>query len=134
MLAQLILFQFIIIFFKGVIISSKESLDLSYHRSPWYEQIYTIIDEDGKEYTATYGNAFISSFFIRTMEDHIERVKYSIQDNNKKIDDLNKENELLNSALNHLMQMNAANETLSKYEGSKKTRVKVKCLKKKNKN
>lgn len=32
-------------FVKGVVVNSRESNDLSYHGSAWYEQIYNVIDE-----------------------------------------------------------------------------------------
>ena len=51
-------------FIKGKIISSKQSDDLSYHGSPWYEQIYTALGENGEEYKATYGSAVINNTFI----------------------------------------------------------------------
>lgn len=31
----------------GIVQSSKTSDDLSYHGSPWYEQIYEVLGEDG---------------------------------------------------------------------------------------
>ena len=81
-------------FEKAKIISSKESEDLSYHGSPWYEMIYTVQDKNGNEYSATYGIRIsgIASCCIRTVEDHVERIKFKIKDNEEIIENTQKEN------------------------------------------
>lgn len=88
--------------FKGKIISSRESEDLSYHGSAWYEQIYTIEDENGKRYEATYGNAYINNFFIRTIEHHKKMIESTIQSYDEKIAEMNKRKERLSALLEEL--------------------------------
>ena len=100
-------------FIKGIIVSSEESEDLSWHGSSWYKQIYTVLGEDGKEYKATYNTAFIGSFYIRTIEEQINRIKFAIEDNYKTIDNINKENEMLNNTLNSLMHIDLDSEVCS---------------------
>ena len=79
---------------KGIIKSSKQSEDLSYHGSPWYEQIYEVLGEDGKEYTGTYGNGseFNGDMFFRTIEHQINVVNLKISDNEEKILKLKEKN------------------------------------------
>ena len=86
-------------FIKGVIIDSRESQDLAYHGSSWYEQIYKVQGEDGKIYTGTYGSAFVGDFYIRTLSDYLKRIRFLIEDNHKKINDLNTKNAILNNIL-----------------------------------
>ena len=75
---------------KGVIISSKKSEDLSYHGSPWYEQIYTVLGYNGKTYEATYGssNSLIGNVYILTVDHYIKYINHLIEENNKKMIDL----------------------------------------------
>ena len=70
---------------KGVIISSKKSEDLSYHGSPWYEQIYTVLGDNGKTYEATYGsaNSLIGNVYILTVDHYIKYINHLIEENNK---------------------------------------------------
>ena len=95
---------------KGVVVNSRESNDLSYHGSAWYEQIYNVIDENGRNYEATYGNAYVGSFFIRTIEHHMSVIKSKIADNNEEICALNKENGELNATLEELARMKKEKE------------------------
>ena len=97
-------------FVKGVVVNSRESNDLSYHGSAWYEQIYNVIDENGRNYEATYGNAYVGSFFIRTIEHHMSVIKSKIADNNEEICALNKENGELNATLEELARMKKEKE------------------------
>lgn len=97
-------------FVKGVVVNSRESNDLSYHGSAWYEQIYNVIDENGRNYEATYGNAYVGSFFIRTIEHHMSVIKSKIADNNEEICVLNKENGELNATLEELARMKKEKE------------------------
>lgn len=92
-------------FVKGVVVSSRESNDLSYHGSAWYEQIYNVVDENGRNYEATYGNAYVGSFFIRTIEHHMAMIKSRISDNSEEICALNKENDELNGTLEELARI-----------------------------
>ena len=91
-------------YIKGKIVSSELSDDLSYHGSPWYEQIYTVIGEDGNTYMATQNIANYGVFFIRTISDYIKRINYFIEKNNDEINKLNKENEELNEKLHSLIK------------------------------
>ena len=72
---------------KGVIISSKKSEDLSYHGSPWYEQIYIVLGDNGKTYEATYGsaNSLIGNVYILTVDHYIKYINHLIEENNKKM-------------------------------------------------
>lgn len=88
--------------FKGRIISSRESEDLSYHGSAWYEQIYIIEDENGKRYEATYGSAYVSNFFIRTIEHYKKIIELTIQSYDEKIAGMNKRKESLTALLEEL--------------------------------
>ena len=72
-------------FIKGVIITSKQSEDLSYHGSPYYEQIYEVLGEDGKKYIGTYNSGLIGNYIFRTREDHIKRLKKLIYLNNQEL-------------------------------------------------
>ena len=69
----------------GIVQSSKISDDLSYHGSPWYEQIYEVLGEDGKRYRGTYGSCWIGNCFIRTKEDHISILRHRIINNEEEI-------------------------------------------------
>ncbi len=77
----------------GTIQSSKQSDDLSYHGSPWYEQIYEILGEDGYKYIGNYGRGLIGNCFIRTKEEHIEVLKYKIQRNEEEISKYKEKND-----------------------------------------
>ena len=72
-------------FVIGVIQSSKQSDDLSYHGSPYYEQVYKVLGNDGKIYSGTYERGLVGNYFFRTREDHIEVLKEKIKDNEKEI-------------------------------------------------
>lgn len=88
---------------KGVIISSRKSEDLSYHGSPWYEQIYIVLGDNGKTYEATYGsaNSLIGNIYILTIDHYIEYINYLIEENNKKMIDLQTNNERLREELTY---------------------------------
>lgn len=77
----------------GTIQSSKTSDDLSYHGSPWYEQIYEVLGEDGKRYIGTYGRGLIGNSFFRTKEDHISVLKHRINKNEQEILKLKEKND-----------------------------------------
>ena len=79
-------------FIRGIIINCELSDDLSQHGSPWYENIYTVLGEDGNTYKGTYGSGFFGNCVFITPEDHIAYLKHQISFNNDKIDALNKEN------------------------------------------
>ena len=116
---------------KGIIKSSKQSEDLSYHGSPWYEQIYEVLGEDGKEYTGTYGigSVFNGNMFFRTKEHQIYVLNLKISDNEEKILKLKeKNNEYLKkiAILENELKQQSPNEpvktkklTLSKNENNK---------------
>lgn len=69
----------------GTIQSSKISDDLSYHGSPWYEQIYEVLGQDGKTYIGCYGSGLIGNSYFRTVDDHINVLKSRITDNKQEI-------------------------------------------------
>lgn len=77
----------------GTIESSKESEDLSYHGSPWYEQIYTVVDENGNKYVGCYGSGLIGNSYFRTKEDHIKVLEGKIRCNEEKITEIQNQNE-----------------------------------------
>jgi len=76
----------------GTIQSSEISDDLSYHGSPWYEQIYEVLGEDGKIYRGNYGRVLIGNCFFRTREDHISVLKRRINNNEQEILKLKEKN------------------------------------------
>lgn len=82
-------------FIKGVVISSEMSEDLSNHGSPWYEHIYTVKGENGNIYEANYLSSISQEFYIRTIEDYINYLNYKIEENHKKIINIEKENQEL---------------------------------------
>lgn len=77
----------------GTAQSSKTSDDLSYYGSPWYEQIYEVLGEDGKRYIGTYDSGLIGNSFFRTKEDHISILKRRINNNEQKILKLKEKND-----------------------------------------
>ena len=79
-------------YIKGVVMSRKDSNDLSQHGSPWYEQVYTVLGEDGKEYYGTYGNGLLGNAFFRTIDDHIDCLESRMLLNNEKIENLRNDN------------------------------------------
>lgn len=87
---------------KGVIQSSKESYDLSYHGTTYNEQIYEVLGNDGKTYYGAYGRGIIGDSFFRTVDDHIKCIKNSIRINDEKITKINNKNELLYAELSSL--------------------------------
>lgn len=103
-------------FIKGVIISSKESEDLSYHGSPWYVQIYKIKGENGQIYEATHQSPLFGAFYIRTIEGYLAYLEYKIKENKKKINDIENENMNLSNiitSLSPLPQMHHEQQTIS---------------------
>lgn len=98
-------------FVKGIVIDSELSDDLSYHGSPWYVQIYTVLGEDGNEYTATHPSAYIGSYFIRTTEEQIKHMKYVISKNKEKIESIEGQNKELEESLNLILQSEASKDS-----------------------
>lgn len=47
----------------GIVESYKMSDDLSYHGSPWYEEIYTVLGDDGKYYHGTAEEDYLHYFY-----------------------------------------------------------------------
>ena len=94
------------IFIVGVILCSRESEDLSYHGSPYYEQIYEVLGQDGKKYIGTYQSCLIGNYIFRTKEDHIERLKNIINKNNKEILKIKNKNIELNNQIELLINSN----------------------------
>ena len=81
------------------------SEDISDRAWPEHVTIYTVRDETGEEYTATYGTFVlgVSYYAIRTVEDHVERIKLKIKDNEKIIENTQKENNLLLEKMKELL-------------------------------
>lgn len=69
----------------GTVQSSKISDDLSCHGSPWYEQIYEVLGEDGNIYIGTYGRGIIGNSFFRTKEDQISILRNRITNNEQEM-------------------------------------------------
>ena len=87
---------------KGVVVSSELSDDLSRHGSPWYEQIYTVIDEEGKKYRGCHGQGVSGDSYFRTPIEQVEFLKYQIERNNDKIKKIQKENYEINTMINSI--------------------------------
>ena len=77
----------------GIVQSSKTSDDLSYHGSPWYEQIYEVLGEDGNIQRGNYGSGWIGNSFFRTKKDHISILKSRITNNQQEILKLQEKND-----------------------------------------
>lgn len=86
----------------GTIQSSKTSNDLSCHGSPWYEQIYEVLGEDGNLYIGTYGRGLIGNSFFRTKEDHISVLMRRINNNEQEISKLKEKNNIYVREINNL--------------------------------
>ena len=86
----------------GTVQSSKTSDDLSYHGSPWYEQIYEVLGEDGNLYIGTYGRGLIGNSFFRTKEDHISVLMRRINNNEQEISKLKEKNNIYVREINNL--------------------------------
>ena len=71
-------------FIKGVVISSEMS-----------EDFYTVKGENGNIYEANYLSSISQEFYIRTIEDYINYLNYKIEENHKKIINIEKENQEL---------------------------------------
>ncbi len=93
-------------FIKGKVINSYDSDDLSWHGSPWYVKIYDVLGENGQEYTCTYGHAlnFITSYCIKTVDDYLACVQYTMRDNKNKIEEIRKHNKVLLDIKNSLLE------------------------------
>lgn len=92
-------------YIKGVVISSRDSENLSYHGSEWYERIYTVIDDEGRNYEATHNGAYVGPFYIRTIKEHIVNLKEAIQDNYDKMKELYVDNEIISKSLQELISL-----------------------------
>ena len=77
---------------KGVIISSKESYDLSQHGSPWTQRVYNVVGDDKMVYFGTYGCASVWDYYFRTRQNFIYYLEGLIESNNKKIEELEEQN------------------------------------------
>lgn len=93
-------------YIKGTVVGHRVSENLSsdyYVDTAWCEYIYSIVGENGKTYEATYGNALVGSFFIRTQKDFLKYLVGTIKDNLAKVTDLNKQNVILSETLKSVM-------------------------------
>ena len=92
-------------FIKGKIISSKMSEDISDRAWPEHVTIYTVRDETGEEYTATYGTFVlgVSCYAIRTIEDHVEKMQREIKSNEVIIEKVQNKNNLLQDKIKELL-------------------------------
>jgi hypothetical protein len=75
-------------FQKGKVKDISLSDDLSYHGSPWYVNVYTVIGEDEKPYVGTYKNCDAGSVSYLTEEDYVSYLDNQIDYNIQKIRDL----------------------------------------------
>lgn len=87
---------------KGVVVSSELSDDLSRHGSPWYEQIYTVIDEEGKKYRGCHGQGVSGDSYFRTPSEQVEFLQYQIERNNDKIKKIQGENYEITTMINSI--------------------------------
>ena len=93
---------------KGVIVRSKDSGDLSEHGSPWSEQVYEVLGEDGIKYFGVHGNNFLYDNYFRTKENYINYLNRLINHNNDEIDKLKEKN----SELEQLIASENLTETI----------------------
>lgn len=89
-------------YIKGRIIN-KETNEIWIHGSAFKNNTYIVEGEDGNIYTCKYGNNY-NGYFFKTFEDYIGHIMYLIGCNNKKIEEIKKENkeyrELLSDLIN----------------------------------
>lgn len=79
-------------FIFGTVIDSKNTDFDSIHGSPWNIQVYIVLGEDGKIYKGTYNTGIASSFYFRTMDDHIKRLYSKISSNCEMINNIKEDN------------------------------------------
>lgn len=92
-------------FKKGIIITSTNSEDLSYHGTSWYKRIYYIKTEDNKDIIAVYGHpSQITNNYIRTKNDHIDHLMNQALKNQNKVLELLDENEKIQSTITSLIE------------------------------
>ena len=77
-------------YIEGVVESSINSEDMSYHGSPWYVRIYTVIGADGKTYKAT--KKGLIGDYLMTKDEYSKYLKDRIAVNNSKISELKNTN------------------------------------------
>ena len=102
--------QDMIHYIKGKVVESKLSHDLSIHGSCHYENIYTVLGEDGTYYRGTYRTAWIGNYFILTISDYIKYLEQSISLNNEKIEMMKKENALYSEVISSFKKASLVNE------------------------
>lgn len=76
----------------GTVQSSEKSEDLSYHGSPYYEDIYKVLGEDGKVYVCTHSALSIKAYYFRTRDEFIRFLEINIDENERKILELQEKN------------------------------------------
>ena len=79
-------------YIKGVIESSEELEEPTMHGSPWMIRFYKVKGEDNKFYYGTYDTGINGCNYIRTIPDHINKIKHKIKKNCEEINRLNDEN------------------------------------------
>ena len=89
-------------FIKGKIIGKRESDDMSFHESPWYDKTYIVQGEDNEYYIGKYGNA-VEGYFFKTSEDYVSHIFSLIDKNNHQIKDLKKANLEYRKLLNNII-------------------------------
>ena len=72
---------------KGMVIRNELSDDMSYHGSPTYYRIYTVVDENGKYYKGTYmfSSSGCGDYFFKTEGEHKNYLEFMIRQNEEKI-------------------------------------------------
>ena len=108
----------------GTIQTSRISDDLSYHGSPWYEQIYEVLGEDENIYVGCYGTGIIGNSYFRTIDDHIRVLKNRINDNEQEILKIQEKND------RYFMQIKKLEKSSKKQEQNSSVLTKKLILKK----
>lgn len=80
-------------YIRGSIVKSEMSDDLSYHGSPWCVMNYTVLGEDGTVYFGNYKHPTLGNSFFMTQDDYIYYLERKITNNQKKILEINEENQ-----------------------------------------
>lgn len=86
----------------GTVLSSRMSHDLSYHGSPWYEEIYEVLGEDGSVYIGNYGSAITHDSYFLRREDYIRYLSYVQKKNRENIQIIRKFNRDIQGVIQQL--------------------------------
>lgn len=91
-------------YIRGNVVKSEMSDDLSYHGSPWHVMNYTVLGEDGNLYFGNYEHPILGNSFFMTQEDYIRYLEGKIDNNQKKILEINEENQQIRARIENVQK------------------------------